>query len=195
METCKGSQKSVSTYALAVVIMMMQIGQGMGCSKVVGRSVYQRCQDLGAQGASIAYTYSRLTRRLDVAFMGVGVGGGGGWVGWGVNPTAWGMMGSSVLVAFQAHNGTNVLPFKLSPAAQAGQRLVSGPIDLSVVSRAAYIRGSSYTIWASLQLHPSQSTSLNMVWNRGSSVVNFSPLPHSLLPQDVRGFTSIDVAL
>ncbi|KAH7286577.1 hypothetical protein KP509_32G013500 [Ceratopteris richardii] len=160
---------------------------------MVGNAHYARCRDLGAQGASIAYTYQRRTGRLDVAFTGHGTSPSG-WVGWGINPSGWGMVGSSVLVAFQAHNGTNVLPFKLSPAVQAGMRLHTTAIDFPIIAKRAIIQGSSFTIFASLLLRPSQSTALNFVWNRGSAVSGFSPLPHSLLPQDLRGFTSIDVA-
>ncbi|MCO5562402.1 hypothetical protein L7F22_016029 [Adiantum nelumboides] len=177
---------------LLMAVVMIQTGHGEGCTRIVGRRVYQRCKDLGVQEASIAYTYNRATHRLEVAFFGQAKQGG--WVGWGINPTAWGMVGSSVLVAFQGHNGTNVLPFKLSPAAQAGQRLVSGTVDMSIISRQAIIRGGSFIIMASLQLRPSQPTVLNMIWNRGTAVAGFSPLPHSLLPQDLRGFTSINVA-
>lgn len=185
------------SYVLLLALLSLLPPPCQGCYTAVGygngRRLYSKCASLSSQGASLAYTYSRATRRLDIAFSSTAVSPGG-WVGWGINPTGWGMVGSSVLVAFQAVNGSNVLPYKLTAAAEAGDRVICSPVDMAILSKSVQISGVHMTIFATIQLRPGQ-TSLNMVWNRGSSVRNFSPQPHSLLPANLGSFTTIDVAI
>ncbi|KAH7442605.1 hypothetical protein KP509_03G095900 [Ceratopteris richardii] len=103
------------------------------------------------------------------------------------------MVGASVLIMFSAENGSNILPYKLTQDVQlASVPLVCSPVDLNIEETAVEIQGASMSLFAALQL-PSNKTTLNHVWNRGSSVKNYQPQQHSLSASDLSTVQTINM--
>ncbi|MCO5602846.1 hypothetical protein L7F22_056985 [Adiantum nelumboides] len=143
---------------------------------------FVNCLDLPAQGASIAWTLaddSLSTQgyyELELAFSGTAPSKSG-WVGWGLNPDKPQMAGSSVWVAFNAANGSTLLPYQLTPATLAGAPLKCSPVDYVVKASSVEISGMAMSMLLTLHLNASMPTTLNHVWNRGASVSAFQPSP------------------
>ncbi|XP_024527920.1 cytochrome b561 and DOMON domain-containing protein At5g35735 [Selaginella moellendorffii] len=153
---------------------------------------FTTCVNLPSQQASLAWSYNASGNTLAVVFSGVAPSSSG-WVGWGINFGARPVMiGTNALVAFQAGNGSNLLDYKLTEETQALRPLTCSPIDLVVLDRAVVIQERNMRLYALIQLRPNQ-TRLNHVWNRGSSVINFSPQQHALGTNDLNGRGVFDI--
>lgn len=156
---------------------------------------FTKCLALPTQRAVLAWTFHEDNSTLSMAFAGTAPSSSG-WVGWGVNPTKPGnMVGTSALVAFLAENGSNILPYKLTLEVQLTQvPLTCSPVDLVIEanSTAVEIQGTSMSFFVNLRLPPNQTT-LNHIWNRGSSVNGFQPLQHGLTGEDLNGAQTIDM--
>lgn len=153
---------------------------------------FTTCASLPAQSASLAWTFFSNNNTLNIAFAGTAASASG-WVGWGINPVSKYMVESSVLIAFPAHNGSNLLPYKLTTEVQLQTTpLVCSPVDLIIKSTAVEISGTSMSMFATLQL-PNNKTVLNHVWNKGSAVTNFQPMAHSLDGDGILGFETLDM--
>ncbi|KAJ7539188.1 hypothetical protein O6H91_11G080300 [Diphasiastrum complanatum] len=190
------------SFVSILVICLIQLStcsaQSMLCSTLQTFNstvmTFSQCQSLGSQGASVAWTLLPANNTLQVAFSGVAVSSSG-WVGWGLNPTALQMVGTSALIAFRDAQGlAQMMRYKLTSAVQGQQTsLVPGSNDLVVLNQAVEISGTSFRMFATLQLNPNQ-TQLNHIWNRGPGVTGTSPEPHSLSPSDLQGRKSIDMS-
>ncbi|KAI5081436.1 hypothetical protein GOP47_0004619, partial [Adiantum capillus-veneris] len=161
--------------------------------------LFANCNDLVVQGANIAWSLEAENGTLEVLFSG-NAPVAGGWVGWGINPSASGlsMAGTQAFIAFQAHNGSTVLTYNVTTSTQLGAPFACSPISLRVLDMAVEIIGLRIYIFVSLSLPSNQtntSTSLlNHVWNRGQSVSNFQPAPHSFSAEDVSGLKAINMS-
>lgn len=155
---------------------------------------FDKCYDLVVQSASLAWTLNLQTSSIQIAFSG-SAPSSSGWIGWGLNPVQPQMVGTSAFIAYTASNGSNLLPYQLTSATLGGTPLACSPIDYVVQSSAVEISGTTMSMLVVLQLPNASQTTLNHVWNRGSSVSNFQPAPHSMQPNDLLGVTQIDMAL
>ncbi|MCO5569910.1 hypothetical protein L7F22_023624 [Adiantum nelumboides] len=160
---------------------------------------FVNCLDLPTQGASIAWTLtddSLSTQgyyKLELAFSGTAPSESG-WVGWGLNPDKPQMAGSSVWVAFNATNGSTLLPYRLTPATLGGAPLKCSPVDYVVKASSVKISGMAMSMLLMLHLNASMPTTLNHVWNRGASVSTFQPSPHSMQANDLKTLAHIDMS-
>ncbi|GLJ53612.1 hypothetical protein SUGI_1143660 [Cryptomeria japonica] len=144
---------------------------------------YQFCNSLNVLGATLSYTYVVGNGSLDIAFQ-AAPAASGGWVAWGINPQGLAMIGTQALIAFQSSNGSTVVGTYDVESKSAP--LNPSPISLSVTNKSAVYESSSgkITIFASLVLTSNQ-TSINQVWQVGSSVTNSTPAIHSTAPADL----------
>ncbi|KAH7437689.1 hypothetical protein KP509_05G084200 [Ceratopteris richardii] len=157
-----------------------------------GSSVnFAKCASLPTQKAMLAWTFYENNLTLTVGFTGEAPSTSG-WVGWGINPLVAGqMVGSSVLIAFTAENGSNVLPYKLTDSVQAlAEPLRCSPVDIVIESTAVEIQGASMSIFAALKL-PSNKTVINHIWNGGPNVKSYQPQEHGLSANDLNDHTQI----
>ncbi|KAH7427783.1 hypothetical protein KP509_10G059700 [Ceratopteris richardii] len=196
---------------MALVFLSMKCSQlAFCCSKSFylngSTQKFTNCLDLPAQGASIAWTLSEPSSsstvpqqkgqyyELDVAFWGTAPEVGG-WVGWGLNPSRPQMVGASVWIAYDAANGTNVLPYRLTAEVAGGEPLRCSAVDYEVTNSAASVTGGGRNIAlrVSLRVNTSVNPTLYHVWNRGSSVSNFQPSPHSMQTSDLLSVAQIDM--
>ena len=121
----------------------------------------------------------------------------GGWVGWGINPTAAAMVGTQALIAFKSTEGPVVYTYNLSMGLMSpGFSLTPGQIILNFTNSSAEILGTQLTIYATLNLNANESLQMNHVWNRGSSVnlTSNSPGPHSFTGENIQSVLPINLS-
>ncbi|BBN04439.1 hypothetical protein MPTK1_3g04620 [Marchantia polymorpha subsp. ruderalis] len=165
-----------------------------GCNSTILKSTsgqpksFQQCLGLPKLGSSLSWNYDPSTFEFDFEFHAV-LSSASGWAGWGFNPTGELMTGGSALIAFNGANGTNLLPYKLigSPTPPSAIDMVVLPNSMNVT-----IIGLNVTFSAKLQLTKDQTT-LNQLWNYGSSVSGYSPGPHSLTGDNAASYGKLDV--
>ncbi|KAL2608443.1 hypothetical protein R1flu_027016 [Riccia fluitans] len=151
---------------------------------------YKNCSDLLMQDASIAWSYENRNRLLRMAFSGDYIADG--WVGWGINPDCPRMVGSSVLITFKTVNGSKILPYKLNGDLLQRSYLVPGQVDIEFVDTSSSISGTDFTIFTTVRLKPNQ-TKINMVWNRGPFLIDYTPSPHFFDEQSLSSVAVLDV--
>lgn len=162
---------------------------------------FTKCTDLQNQGSTLSWSFqppsdaanSNLGGIFDVAFR-TRLTSSGGWAAWGINfdvPES--MEGTNALIAFNADNGSNVLPYKLTTAVKNnGAPLVCSPIDLVVLASGVEIANTQeVTIFATVRLPPNL-TVINQVWNRGSSVTNYRALTHAITRDTISAYGTLD---
>ena len=122
----------------------------------------------------------------------------GGWVGWGINPTAQAMVGTQVLIAFRsAEGGAVVRQYALTGAMKSGAALVvPGNLSVDFTSTSAVISGGEATIFATLRLKPDQSWTMNHVWNQGTVVdlATDAVGPHAMSRDSLASVSAINLA-
>ncbi|XP_057828990.2 cytochrome b561 and DOMON domain-containing protein At5g35735 [Cryptomeria japonica] len=152
---------------------------------------YQTCNNLQTLGATLAYTYVVENGSLDIAFQ-AAPAASGGWVAWGINPQGIQMIGTQALIAFRSSNGSTVVGTYNVQSKTAA--LNPSSISLTVTNKSAVYESSSgkITIFASLVLTSNQ-TSINQVWQVGSSVTNSTPAVHSTASADLSSLGTLDL--
>ncbi|GLJ53625.1 hypothetical protein SUGI_1143880 [Cryptomeria japonica] len=152
---------------------------------------FQYCSKLTILGPILSYNYHVENGSLDIAFQ-VKPSASGGWVGWGINPQGLQMIGTQTLIAFRLANGTTVVD--TYDVVSKSNALNPSKISLNVTNKSAMYESSSgkITIFASLVLNSSQ-TSVNLVWQVGSLVSNFSPGVHSFAQTNLKSFGTLNL--
>ncbi|KAL3683698.1 hypothetical protein R1sor_001720 [Riccia sorocarpa] len=193
--------KPMTSLAFALLLLVVSLSAGQlvvgqsTCSSSVlltsgGRpKVFQNCNSLPKLGASLAWSFNKSSRHFDFAYRAT-LPNSGGWAGWGLRPDSKpSMPGSSAFIAFNAANGTNVLPYllQLTPTNATA-------IKLEVVGNlSAVINGTDVAFGGTLKLKENQ-TLLNQIWNVGASVSGYTPQQHSLSGANLESFSQLDVS-
>ncbi|GLJ53631.1 hypothetical protein SUGI_1143990 [Cryptomeria japonica] len=143
-----------------------------------GTKSYEFCSNLNL-GATVSYIYHQQNGSLDIAFKAA--------------PRAWPqMIGTQALIAFQSSNGSTVVgTYNVVSKTSA---LNPSPISLNVINKSVVYESScgKITIFASLVLDSNQ-TSVNQVWQVGTTVINSIIGVHSLSPTDLRTVGTLDL--
>lgn len=154
-------------------------------------SGFSNCEDL--QPSTFAWTYFEENSTASIAYSDTALSTSG-WVGWGINFNGTSMVNSNALIAFNEPNGSSsVLRYKLTSAVYDDSSVPLNPVssfDLEVLNMSTVISGTSFTIFATIQL-PTGLTSVNQVYNRGPSVSNDIPAPHGT--GQLNGMRTIDL--
>ncbi|KAG0577119.1 hypothetical protein KC19_5G132200 [Ceratodon purpureus] len=155
---------------------------------------YTACQSLVKLGFSLAWTIHNASNSVDFAFSGSMASGG--WVGWGINPTAQAMIGTQALIAFQSTQGAVVHTYDITGAMKGGAPVVPGNISLDFTKTSAVINGGETTIFTTLNMKPNQSWTMNHVWNQGSTVdlTTNAVGPHAMSGDSLTSVSSINLA-
>ncbi|KAH6826952.1 hypothetical protein C2S53_013297 [Perilla frutescens var. hirtella] len=144
---------------------------------------FANCTDLPTLKAFLHWNYDPAAKpnpTLSVAFT-APPAKSDGWVGWGLNPTATGMVGAQSLVAFKEANGSTVV--KTYNISSYGP-ITESKIAYNVLSKRAESSKGVITIFATLAL-PVASPEFNQVWQVGSAVINGVPAKHDFAPDNL----------
>ncbi|CAJ2670014.1 unnamed protein product [Trifolium pratense] len=154
--------------------------QTCSTQKLTGTKVYANCLDLPVLNSYLHYTYDKTNSSLSVVFTAVPPTLGG-WIGWGINPTATGMAGAQVIVAFK--NNT-VMAMKTLDL-KSYKIIVPGKLSFDVWDMKAEEDGGLMKIYATVKV-PVNVDAVNHVWQVGATVMPGGFIaPHDFQPPNL----------
>lgn len=149
--------------------------------------VFALCSDLSHLNASLHWNYNASNSSLDLAF--VAPAKSNGWIAWGINPTAEGMLGTQALIAFRGSNGSMAVhTYNIT----SYQGVFPSPIAFHVWSTSAEHSHEAMQIFTSMAL-PDKTTNVNHVWQVGASVNGTLPVKHEFAPENLNAKGKIDL--
>jgi len=148
--------------AAAVAAPPRRAAAACAADKFSGNRVFATCVDLPRLGASLHWTYDTAASSLSVAFLAAPPSGG--WVAWGLNPSADGMIGTQALIAVPKGGGA----YEVQPYPISGYSLGSpGPLSYQTSDLGAELGGDDrLQIFGTLKL-PNGTGEVNQVWQVG----------------------------
>ncbi|KAJ9169821.1 hypothetical protein P3X46_017971 [Hevea brasiliensis] len=142
--------------------------------KFKSNKLFANCTDLPVLNSYLHFTYNSSNSSLSIAFV-APPAKPEGWIGWGINPTGTGMLGSQAFVAFKANSSVIVNTYNISSYTTPWTSNLSfGVWDLSSESD-----DNNIVIFATVKL-PEHAKSVNQVWQVGSSLTGGIPNRHDL---------------
>lgn len=178
--------------ALPVAVFLLLGGFASGASSWASASfdsnrVYATCSDLPHLSASLHWSYDAASGNLSVAFV-APQAQPDGWVAWAINPTGQGMDGAQALIAFRQTDGSmGVRTYSIK-----GYDVKEGSIAFETSDLAAERSGGVMRIFGKLKL-PSGTTTVNQIWQVGSSVASGVPQPHDVQPANLQSKGKVDL--
>lgn len=121
--------------------------------------------DLPSLDSFLHWTHDPANSSLSIAFT-ASPPHPGGWVSWGINPTATGMAGAQVLVAFKTDAAVTVKTFDLKSYGD----IVAGKLSFDVWDVKGEDVNGVITIFATVKVTAEKGASVNHVWQVGPSV-------------------------
>lgn len=149
---------------------------------------YTQCVKLPQLGATLSWTYSPANGSVDLAFR-AKPGSSSGWVAWGINPNAKGMVGTQALIALKQANGT--MACNTYNITSKKPPLVPSPISFPATDLSSEFENGLITIFAKVVL-PEKKFVVNHVWEVGSKAEGLNPSPHAFENSNLESFGSID---
>ncbi|XP_039115218.1 cytochrome b561 and DOMON domain-containing protein At5g47530-like [Dioscorea cayenensis subsp. rotundata] len=149
--------------------------------------VFSSCNSLSRLSAAIHWNYHPSNGTIDIAYR--ASQSSTGWVAWALNPTSHGMIGAQAFFAFTGSNGS--MAIYLTGISSYAPVVQDGNLNFTVYSKEAEYSNGYMTIYATLEL-PGNSTTVNQVWEAGTSFSNGVPSGHALTGDNILSYGSID---
>ncbi|KAJ0988943.1 hypothetical protein J5N97_007299 [Dioscorea zingiberensis] len=150
--------------------------------------LFSFCHDLPELSSSLHWTYNTSNSTLSIAFI-APPPSADGWISWGINPTATGMVGTQALLAFHRPDGSlDVQTFNIA----AYYPVLPLPLMFDTWGLEAEYVAGAMQMFATVKLPPGM-TVLNQVWQVGASVTNGIPDKHEFGPQNLNAKATLDV--
>jgi len=161
--------------------MFLATVSSLTCStqKLTGTKVYPNCIDLPVLNSFLHYTHDTSNSTLSVVFVATPPTSGG-WISWGINPTATGMVGAQVIVAFK--NNTVMVMKTLD--LKSYKVFIPGKLSFDVWDMKAEEDGGLMKIFATVKV-PVNVTAVNHVWQVGPSVKAGMIAQHEFNPSNL----------
>jgi len=165
------------------------VGAESSCSKTLGDTTFDKCSYFAQLDSTLSWTYYPANGSMDFGFK-AKPPAKGGWVGWGINPTTSGMIGTQALIGFQQANGSLVtMAYNVNTAV--------GTIPPSAISYPAHnlrstFESGSITVFATVIL-PMNKTVVNHTWQVGAAVDGLSVEPHPLGNTNLKSYGPLDI--
>ncbi|OIS98985.1 PREDICTED: cytochrome b561 and DOMON domain-containing protein At3g25290-like [Nicotiana attenuata] len=173
------------------LLLKPELSYSMSCTsqKFTKNRIYEHCNDLPHLNCYIHWNYNSKDFSLNLAFVATPTKPNG-WIAWGINPNATGMVGTQALIAFKQSNGSIVAKtFKLN----SYKSIVPGELAYRVTNIEAMYSNGMMVIFASVKL-PEGMKELNQVWQVGSSVLNGTfPGIHDFQPENLNSKGKLDL--
>ncbi|XP_058096237.1 cytochrome b561 and DOMON domain-containing protein At3g25290-like [Magnolia sinica] len=156
--------------------------------KFSNNKVYSLCTDLPHLNSYLHWTYDSSNSSLSIAFT-APPAKSNGWIAWGINPTATGMIGSQVLLAYRlSHGSTDVQTYNISSFGP----IVPGKIAFEVPEKQAVYSNHVMTIFATVVLPKGTKTTVNHVWQVGPAMDGSSPIHHAMAQANLHAKGKLD---
>lgn len=150
--------------------------------------VYKHCNDLPPLSSYLHWTFDPAQSTLSIAFIAPAMPDG--WVAWALNPTQEGMIGAQSLIAFKdSKGGMTVKTYNISSYAS----IQESKVWFDVKEATAESSDGVIRLFATLGLPKTVKTTVNHVWQVGSSVVDGVPARHDLQQQNLNSKGSLDL--
>ena len=161
--------------------------QTCASQKFSNNKLFQHCSSLSTLSSTLHWTYDA-DGSLAVAFV-AAPAASDGWISWAINPSGIGMVGAQSLIAFKQEGGSvTVMPFRLNSYQSVEQKNLT--LEVSDVS--AESSGGQMMIFATFRL-PENSTTVNQVWQVGSSVAAGRPQIHGFQSANLNAKGTLDL--
>ncbi|KAK2986010.1 hypothetical protein RJ640_002866 [Escallonia rubra] len=167
---------STPIFLFCTLISYLLLSSAQTCSNYTFASnrVFSSCSDLPYLHAYLHWNYFPSTRKAAIAYR--ASQNYEGWIAWAINPTGAGMVGSQALVAFHNTNGSmTAYPTSIT---SYNPSMLPGDLSFQVSNISAEYTNNEMTIFA--LVGPLNETSVDHVWQAGSSVSNDIPQMHSI---------------
>lgn len=184
----------LQTQALSILIMAFIIitpSESATCSSqtFTNNKLYTHCNDLPALQSYLHWAYDQASSTLSVAFI-APPANSNGWISWAINPTAPGMVGSQALIAFKdSTGGMTVKTYNITSYAP----LKESKVWFDVKESKAEVSGGLFRLFATVVLPESAKTTVNHVWQVGSSVTNGVPDKHAFAAANLNSKGTLDL--
>lgn len=179
--------------ALSILIMAFIISpsDSATCSSqtFTNNKQYTHCNDLPSLQSYLHWAYDQASSTLSVAFVATPAKSDG-WISWAINPTAPGMVGSQALIAFKDSTGAmTVKTYNITGYAP----LKESKVWFDVKESKAEASGGVMRLFATVVLPESGKTTVNHVWQVGSSVTRDVPDKHAFEAANLNAKGTLDL--
>lgn len=168
---------------LCIFVSLSFTSSAQTCSNYTftSKRIFRSCTDLSYLHAHLHWNYSASTGEVAIAYRARQTSKG--WIAWAINPYDTGMVGSQALVAFHNYNGSiTVYPTALT---SYNPSMLPGNLSFPVSNISAEYANQEMIIFA--VVGPLlNGTSVNHVWQAGSSISNDIPQMHSMSLQNLQ---------
>nr|GLL42819.1 cytochrome b561 and DOMON domain-containing protein At3g25290-like [Ipomoea trifida] len=179
------------TLAFSVLVSVISPSQSQTCSSqtFANNKLFAHCNDLPTLGSYLHWTYNPTNATLSVAFV-AAPPKSDGWISWALNPTGTGMLGAQSLIAFKGSGGgMAVKAYNVSSYAS----IKESEVWFRVEEATAESSGGVMRLFATVVLPEKNKTTINHVWQVGSSVTGGLPDRHALQPANLNSKGTIDL--
>ncbi|EXB84502.1 Auxin-induced in root cultures protein 12 [Morus notabilis] len=143
--------------------------------------LYSNCLDLPTLSSYLHWTYDSSNSSLTLAFV-APPAKSNGWIAWGLNPTGTGMAGAQSLLAMRTSDGAVVV--KTYNISSYSDVVETPKLSLEVWDQSAEYSGGDLRIFAKMKV-PKKASSVNYIWQVGSSVTDGRPVKHEFQPPNL----------
>lgn len=183
-----------SLLLLILSLSLLSPSQSLTCTshKLTANKLFQHCNDLPQLSSYLHYTFDAAKSSLSLAFV-APPSKPDGWVAWAINPTAAGMIGSQALIGFKNPDGSMVV--KTYNINSYGP-LSESKLSFEVTQKSAEFSGGVITIFATVVLPEmgKNGTTVNQVWQVGSTVTGGVPDKHAFQPANLNSKGTLDLS-
>ncbi|KAL3646064.1 hypothetical protein CASFOL_011244 [Castilleja foliolosa] len=163
---------------LNILISLSVVSCALACSNnytFSSGTVYNSCTELPYFDAHLHWNYIPSLKKVSIAYRAPQTPGG--WIGWGINPSSEGMVGSQVLVAFLTAEGSMIVyPTSITSYSPS---MKPGTLSFEVSDISGEYRNNEMIIYA--EIGPLESGPVvNHVWQSGNMVSMGFPQIHSM---------------
>ncbi|KAL3531056.1 hypothetical protein ACH5RR_010378 [Cinchona calisaya] len=179
-----------SLLLLLIPFLLISPASSLQCTSqtFTGSTQYTNCTDLPVLNSYLHWTYDPTNSTLSIAFI-APPAKSDGWIAWAINPTGTGMAGSQALLAYKASNGSMVVKtFNISSYSS----IVESKLSFDVVDKKAESSNGLIRILATLAL-PESMTTVNQVWQVGSSLKDGFPVKHEFNPDNLNAKAQLEL--
>lgn len=174
------------------MFLLLSPSESATCSsqKFTNNNLYTNCNDLPTLQSYLHWTYDQEKATLSVAFI-APPAKSDGWIAWAINPNSDGMLGAQTLIAFKDSTGAmTVKTYNIT----SYKSIHESKVWFDVMEAKAEFSGGVIRLFATLGLPKSGITTVNHVWQVGSSVTNGVPDRHDFQPPNLNAKGTLDLS-